>query len=248
MKKSKSKVKASVPDTSENFLAMLKHYANLLCALFSSQCPLYAQMYNLVISALSDISQTARDQLSHGTKVSILWIVLLQSRHFAHGNMVGNKALLGSFSSMMNHLHSKRCSLIGHVKVPRDLMNLPQNGIKRQKEWETPQKTTPSGTDKMWRKPGNGAESKDMFTNKNGDHWAIGSFMEKPMKEASFPALAKGCTYCNIEKAQLVPDKEICQNYFIIGACRYRRSCKFKHVTPTDAQKDVLKPKAQMLF
>ena len=246
VKKSKSKVKASVPDTSEKFLAMLKRYANLLCALFSSQCPLYAQMYNL-ISALRDISQTARDHLSHGTKASILWIVLLQSRHFARGNMVGDKALLGSFSSMMNHLHSKMCSLIGHVEVPKDLMKMPQHTTKHQKEPESQQKTNPSGTDKMW-KPGNGAESKDMFMNKNGDHWSIGSFMEKPMKEASFPALAKVCTYCNIEKAQLVPDKEVCQNFFIIRACRYGCACKFKHVTPTEAQKEVLKTKLKRFF
>ena len=90
--------------------------------------------------------------------------------------MVGDKALLGSFSSMMNHLHSKMCSLIGHVEVPKDLMKVPQHTTKRQKEPESQQKTNPSGTDKM-QKPGNGAKSKDMFTNKNGDHWSIGSFM-----------------------------------------------------------------------
>ncbi len=131
-KKSKSKVKAVVPSTSEKFLAMLKRFANLLCAIFSSQRPaLYVQLYNL-ITALRDISHTARDQLSHGTKASILWIVLLQSRHFARGNMSVDKALLGSFSSMMNHLHSKMCGLIGHVEVPQELMNTPSTGNKTQ--------------------------------------------------------------------------------------------------------------------
>ena len=62
VKKSKSKVKAAavVPNTLEKFLAMLKRSAKLLwCALFSSQCPLYVQMYDLIL-ALPDIShQTA---------------------------------------------------------------------------------------------------------------------------------------------------------------------------------------------
>lgn len=246
VKKSKSKIKAVVPSTSEKFLAMLKRFANLLCAIFSSQCPLYVQLYNL-ITALRDISQTARDQLSHGTKASILWIVLLQSRHFARGNMSGDKALLGSFSSMMNHLHSKMCGLIGHVEVPRELMNTPSTGNKRQSAQESI-KSSPSGGDsKMW-KQGHGPDKKDMFTNANGEHWSIGSFFEKPMREANFPSLAKVCSYCNIEKAQLVPGTDICQNYYIIGACKFGKACKFKHVTPSAPQKEDIKTMLKRFF
>ncbi len=42
-KRSKLKVKAVVPTTSEKFLAMLKCFANLLCAIFSSQCPFFTR-------------------------------------------------------------------------------------------------------------------------------------------------------------------------------------------------------------
>ncbi len=248
VKKSKSKVKAVVPTTSEKFLAMLKRFANLLCAIFSSQCSLYVQLYNL-ITALRDISQTARDQLLHGTKASILWIVLLQSRHFARGNMIGDKSLLGSFSSMMNHLCSKMCGLIGHVEVPRELMTTTSTGNNKRQSDQESNKSSPSGGDsKMW-KQGNGLDKKDMFTNANGEHWAIGSFFEKPMREANFPSLAKVCSYCNIEKAQLVvPSKDICQNYYIIGACKFGKACKFKHVTPSAPQKKDIKTLIKCFF
>ena len=161
--------------------------------------------------------------------------------------MVGDKALLGSFSSMMNHLHSKMCGLIGHVEVPRELMNTPSTGNKRQSAQESI-KSSPSGGDsKMW-KQGHGPDKKDMFTNANGEHWSIGSFFEKPMREANFPSLAKVCSYCNIEKAQLVPGTDICQNYYIIGACKFGKACKFKHVTPSAPQKEDIKTMLKRFF
>ena len=47
------KVKAVVPTTSFKMMKMLKQYANLLFSLFSSQCPLYVQLYEVINTLLA---------------------------------------------------------------------------------------------------------------------------------------------------------------------------------------------------
>lgn len=81
------------------------------------------------------------------------------------------------------------------AEVPRDLMKTPSSGNKQQNVQNNTKLTPPSGGDnKMWKQQGtNGGQDdkKDMYTNLNGDHWAIGSFLEKPMmrrKEVNFPS------------------------------------------------------------
>ena len=86
LKASRTKLAAKIPEDSEGLLLMIKQYANLLYALFSSQCPMYKQMYAIVI-ALREYSPNARIQLGSNAKAkaSMLWIILLQSRRFATG-------------------------------------------------------------------------------------------------------------------------------------------------------------------
>jgi len=76
---------------------MLKRFTNLLYALFSSQSPLYKQMYAM-IKAFRQFSLNARSKLTHGSKTSILWIVLLPARRFTLGKMAGQDACLAELS------------------------------------------------------------------------------------------------------------------------------------------------------
>ena len=84
VKAARAKVQAATPATAEEFMLMLKRFTNLLYAFFSSQSPLYKQMY-AVVKALNEYSPNARTQLSHEVKTAILWIILLQSHWFAQG-------------------------------------------------------------------------------------------------------------------------------------------------------------------
>jgi len=54
----RAKVTAKTPTTAEEFMLMLKRYTNLLYALFSSQLPMFKQMYG-VIQALRGFSANA---------------------------------------------------------------------------------------------------------------------------------------------------------------------------------------------
>ena len=63
-------------------MIIIKIFANLLFALFSSSCLLYEQIY-MIIKALREYSLNARAALKNKTKTIILWILLLQARVFA---------------------------------------------------------------------------------------------------------------------------------------------------------------------
>lgn len=69
-------MKISIPVASEDFLLLLKRFANLVFALFFSQSPLYKYTRE-IINTLKAYSREARKKMSLHTKGSIVWIVLL---------------------------------------------------------------------------------------------------------------------------------------------------------------------------
>jgi hypothetical protein len=106
----RKKVQPKVPTTADEFMLLLKRYANLLFALFSRECPLF-QCVVTVINALKDYSRAARELMSTWTRASILWIILLQSRTFA----LGNDTILAEFATIQASLSAK-VGVIHHAK------------------------------------------------------------------------------------------------------------------------------------
>jgi hypothetical protein len=105
-KAARAKLAPRTPADAEGFmLLMLKHYTNLLHALFTATSPMYLQMYDIV-KALKDYSRIARANFSHEVKTSILWIILLQSRYYAQEKMGGEDACLVEFTNMVNQIKS----------------------------------------------------------------------------------------------------------------------------------------------
>ena len=121
-KAARVKLKARTPSSSEGFMLMLKRFTNLQFALFSSQSPMYVQMYGIV-QALRDYSPNAPSKLTHEVKTCILWIILLQARRFSQGKMAGPNACLGEFTNMVNLIKAKNCETITHVEVPTELLS-----------------------------------------------------------------------------------------------------------------------------
>ena len=102
---------------------MLKRYMTPTHALFSSQALLYLQVYRIVEQALREYSPNARSKLSHEVKSCIFWIILLlQSRRFVQGKMVGDNACLREFTNMVSLIRAKSCETISHVEVPTELL------------------------------------------------------------------------------------------------------------------------------
>ena len=107
-----TRIKAKIPEDSHDFLLLIKTFANLLYALFGSNCPLYLQVRKM-IKAFTSYTRTALKAMSTTTKASILWITLLQTRHFAAGNIT----TLTEFKNMMDKITAKE-SNITHAEVP----------------------------------------------------------------------------------------------------------------------------------
>ena len=109
-----------VLDTSDEFVSILKWYANLNFALFSDTLALFRSLVK-VIHSIKAFSWVDRNSMTLKTKASIIWIILLQSRKFS----MGDTTILFEFSTMQTNLSSKKCIII-HAEVPIKLMGNPQ--------------------------------------------------------------------------------------------------------------------------
>jgi len=112
LKAARKNLAAKVPEDADGLMLMIKPFANLLYALFSSQCPMYQQLYEIV-QGLREHSPNARTQLGKKAKASMLWIILLQ--------MDGNDGCLGEFANLRNLIRAKNCGTLDHSEVPSEL-------------------------------------------------------------------------------------------------------------------------------
>ena len=117
----RARLNSKRPGDTEGFMVVLKRYTSLLHTLFSSQSPLYLQVFRIV-QALRCYYPNARSKLSHEIKSCILWRILLQSRRFAQGKMVGETTYLDEFTNMVNLIKAKKCDTISHVEAPTELL------------------------------------------------------------------------------------------------------------------------------
>eukprot|EP00957_Ditylum_brightwellii_P033071 2507602-Ditylum_brightwellii.AAC.1 len=104
-------VRPKIEPNMAEFMLQLKRYVNLCFRLFRSSSPAYLQMQQ-VIKALMSLKAGACSGLSGRAKTSIMWIVLLQARHIAAGNLT----VLAEFQTMPTMLLAKNTAIF-HAKV-----------------------------------------------------------------------------------------------------------------------------------
>ena len=109
-----------VLDTSDEFVFILKWYANLNFALFSDTLALFRSLVK-VIHSIKAFSWVDRNSMTLKTKASIIWIILLQSRKF----YVADTTILAELFTMHTNLSSKKCLII-HVEVLTELLRTTQ--------------------------------------------------------------------------------------------------------------------------
>ena len=110
------KMKAVVPDNNSEFVEMINTFSNLLFVLFSSACPHYLQV-NKILAALNSCKIPALRGLARSMRASILLILLLQTCHFAAGNITE----IAEIKTMMNKSTSKD-GHISHAEVLAQLL------------------------------------------------------------------------------------------------------------------------------
>lgn len=232
IKSSKEKFLAKVSACSTEWMQVLKPFTNLLFLVFTPASPLYWKCLNIV-KTLWDYPPEVISQLPLHAKSSILWILHLQSRHFAHRKMVmdasGVDICLPAFSQMYHSICSSNVHLVSVAGLPSQLMSAPTNKGKR------------TGTEAQ-----PGAEEVDNPTKKKKRHqeekpWnaKLKAALTEPLCLSRSPGLSQIKTYCGLAAGDnILPNTTPtdCRHYLLLGCCRYEPSCRFVHGTATDEQ------------
>ena len=227
------KLVASAPSLFDKMIKQLKIYANLLFCIFDDSCPLLQQVKE-DITNLNLYSPQAKASTTPKTRASILWITMLQSRHFAAGKMDGPKGVLAAFTHMSNNI--KTLSLVEHGDVPPSLYN------------PTPSTKTvtfnlpPSTSNQNKRHADNNYHSNNnKRANRGLTKEEVKAFYHPIIKEAFRPlADLKPCPYistickaANIASGDLFPNHpKLCLKAQLWGTCK--PNCEHEHKKVSD--------------
>ena len=160
-----------------------------------------------------------------GTKGSILWIILLQSRHFALGEL----DVLCEFSTMHNDLQAKRV-VIQHGECPAELL---ANSLVPSSDTNTSPK---ENNDDMAPLAGKNPK-KPRKSNPNNWHPKLRAALEAPLKEAGEPLFTMILNFCKKNAYHIVPkDSQSCAPNMLFGCCFHGDKCTRKHDLANDTQ------------
>ena len=212
----KRKMKINIPVTSDEFVLLLKRYANLVFALFSKHSPLF-KCVREVIEALKAYSREARRRMSIQTKGSILWIILLQARQFG----LGEVHILFEFTTMHDDLRAKR-SQITHSEVPSELL---ANSFAQDLEGEAGH-------------GGGGKEPKRMRkSNPNTWHPKLEAALKGPLQAAGNPTFTKIMNYVKKDGYNIIhKGSRVCTPNAFFGKCFNGDAYQKVHVKLRDEQ------------
>ena len=215
-----TKILPHVPTDAWEFLLLLKTFANLLYALFGSGCPLY-QHVRMIIKALFSLKRNALKTMPAHTKASILWITLLQTRHFAAGEIT----LLAEFKNMLEKIVSKDMT-ISHAEVPAALVaQTPSTPTKTKRDRDLNPIMPEPDEDRKRKKPPDSDTIHPLLKR---------HFVDNVLRTAPRASLTQICTFCNTSVRHLCRDNKRCV-LAMLGMCKNKR-CTRDHSPATDAE------------
>eukprot|EP00957_Ditylum_brightwellii_P098486 7503033-Ditylum_brightwellii.AAC.1 len=80
-----TKLKATTPADTSDWMDNIKGYTNLVQNIFGPICPHFFHMKE-VVANLRGLKAEKQNNIAPEVKAAILWIALLQARHFIQGN------------------------------------------------------------------------------------------------------------------------------------------------------------------
>ena len=213
-------IPTKLPETTELFLEQVKVFANVLYALFSTTCPLFIQLKE-IIRALMEYKPSARLLISSKQRASMAWIITLQTKHFFRGET----DLLASFTVMKHNIRAKN-PLIYHAETPSALYN------------ESSKDTKLSGDKRKAIVTTEETEKGDESKKKPKVHMhelLVKNFKNGIWKYNPRLRLREICNYCNVAVSSLNKDPKACL-LAMFGRCNYGTRCYKTHRTATDAE------------
>jgi hypothetical protein len=218
-----TRIKATVPSEAHEFVLQLKTFANLLYALFGSLCPLYTQVRTM-IRAFNTYTKASLKAITMQTKASILWILLLQTRHFAGGNLT----TLAEFRNMMDKITAKDCN-ITHAEVPAAFITSSDSKKRKIGDVDTP--TTPTRErPNPYGPPVTPSPERPTRVHPLLREKVINNILRT---NPNIP-IRKICTYCSTDISKLSKDPSKCV-LGMLGICR-NRFCKRRHLVANDME------------
>ena len=218
-----TRIKATVPTESHEFVLLLKTFANLLYALFGSLCPMYTHTRTMM-RAFNTYTKASLKALTMQTKASILWILLLQTRHFAGGNLT----TLAEFRNMMDKITAKECN-ITHAEVPVAFITTGESKKRKIGEVEMPSTPTRDRPNNpippVTPSPERPTRVHPLLREK---------VINNVMRINPDMPLRKICTYCNTDLSKLSRDPSKCV-LGMLGMCK-SRFCRRRHLVANDAE------------
>jgi hypothetical protein len=228
MKAVKRKNIATVPETSEKFLRLLRRFGNWLFAGWSEQSPLF-RCTSQIIKDLLAYSPAARDKLSMSTKASILWVLHKQCRQFA----VGEMGIIAEFAEMQRTIAAKNASY-NHAETPSELW---QQKKKDQKRKDAPPTDTTKDNNK--KQKDTTKIPQHFGTNKNTWHPKLREKLAGPLRTTNYPTFTAIKNYCNFDPDDILgATSKLCGPNAFFGRCNKGLNCLKMHNWPSDAQAD----------
>ena len=209
---------------------MLKRFCNVLYAVFSKDCP-YFQCCVQIVDALRDFSRPAKKAMTKLSRASILWIMLLQSRHFA----MGNTTVLAEFTSMQADLCAKR-GQITHAEVPFELV---AEAKKRPGDGDSGS-IADEGRKRLKGGSGGGDDGVPLKkANPNTWHSKLRAKLADPLKVANYPSFSAIIKYCQASPGEIIGKRNRkCAPNTFFGRCFHKDRCLKEHFLPTDEEAD----------
>ena len=216
---SSNKLTAKVPHAFDPLVKHIQRYANLLFTTCGNQSPLLIAL-DEIIDALDDYNDTARNNMTVKTFASILWVIMLQSRHFAAGKMEGPEAFLPAFTNMTNCIRIAAPVING--MVPSALYSTP-TAPKRDRQ--------PDTTSPPTKKSKQEHNTKDIETVKRSDIYnpKMAAAMKPFTTRDRLPIVGVLCAAARTRSNELFPSrKQLCIRAQLWGQCNNR--CSFEHI------------------
>ena len=168
--------------------------------------------------------------MSKETKATILWIVLLQARHFS----LGESTVIAEFEFLLTSLNAKRRHL-EHADVPEALYLVPdqKQEAKGKKAHLRPKE---DNKDHETEAP---KEKRIKIEKDNSNNWhsKLSQTLTKPLKKAGNPSFAAVLKYCNKTNSEVYSlFGKACAPNAVLGKCWMGKKCSRKHKLATNEQ------------
>ena len=215
-------LKPATPKSFTSLLGTLRTFANLLGICFGKRSPLYVDLVSDVIAPLAQWTETAKGAVAPSTLATIMWAIFKQARHFAQGNMKGQrKKYTAEWKVMLLSIESAS---------DFTLLNCPASISGTSSNPPTQQYSGSEGANKRKVQEDMGVPPGGSPSKQGKRSMEIHPLIKTQVTGILPPKISVSeiCKLCNTTANKIFPGTRVCVNGALKGFCGYRQ-CYNKH-------------------